>query len=246
MSLAEVEQAVTRICFALEPQPSDLAITGPDKERWLLYRHMVRQRLFDMLCQGIVRTRKALGDKALQSWFDQWLADDPPRTRFIREIVPAFAAWAGPQFASDAQLPPWLGDVLLLESARWEVGYLPNVLPKHIEFSFEKRPVVSRALRMLKTTYAVHEKEEAAHYPNVNTNLCVYRKPDTNNAETWVLNDIAATLLRTWQLETATITESIQQLSTTRAIAINTSFIEGLSTMLADFLKRGILIGSHP
>ena len=61
---------------------------------------------------------------------------------------------------------------------------------------------------------------------------------------TWVLNDIAAALLDAFADGQGSLAERVQAVTKARDVAIDEHFLERLSAMLADFLERGVLLGS--
>ena len=52
-------------------------------------------------------------------------------------------------------------------------------------------------------------------------------------------------LLRAWIPGDRTMTEAVQAVAQARGTAIDARFIDGLSSLLEDFLGRGILLGSR-
>ena len=74
-------------------------------------------------------------------------------------------------------------------------------------------------------------------------NLAVYRRLDDKPA-TWVLNDIAAALLDAFVDGQGSLAERVQAVTRARDVAIDATFLERLSALLADFLERGVLLGS--
>ena len=61
----------------------------------------------------------------------------------------------------------------------------------------------------------------------------------------WVLNPMAANLVEAWARGDTTVTESVHEVAAAHATEIGPAFVEKLSTMIADFLTRGILLGAR-
>jgi hypothetical protein len=246
LPLQERQRAITRICFAQEPPEDDLQKLGA-RDRWLLYRDLVRDRLRNMVKIALPRTVETIGERQFGRAFDAWLGEAPPRTRYIRDVVPEFVQFAVPRFRDEGKVRPWAGDLARYESACWQVRYAED--PDRstlVDFDFDKVPVLNPALQVLRLDYPVHKKQKVgARYKQNPVNVCVYRDDSTFKPETWVLNDFAAELVRSWGSGEQTVTESVKQVAQARGTSIDQAFLEKLSSMLADFLRRGMVLGSR-
>jgi hypothetical protein len=239
------QRAAARVCFEREPRTGDLDVLGPH-ERWLLYRTMVRDRLRSMVTVGLPRTLDEIPRDRFAAAFDAWLHEAPPRTRYIREVLPAFVQHAEPRWADDPSLPPWTTDLMRFEAARWECWYAEGPSMPAADFHFDRIPALNPALRLLRTAYPVHQRRDAdAPYPPQPVNLCVHRTPD-HRVDVWVLNDLAAALVQAWQREDATVTDTVRDAADHQGIPLDARLVDTLSETLAKFLRRGILLGSHP
>lgn len=244
--VAEIERAAARVCFGVEPSGEDLRLLG-DERIWRIYRDMVRKRLREECGLGLKRTAEAAGE-AFDRAFVAHLAEDPPRTRFFREIVTSFAASAVPRFRADASLPAYVADLCVWEAALWEVGDLDDrasaVTP--VEFAFDRVPVLAPALRLLQLDHAVHEKPAAGGgYAARPTYLCLHRRTEERSARTWTLDAVTHALLVRFERGAETVTDAIQHVARDRGVAVDQRFVDGLCTVLADFLERGVLLGSR-
>jgi hypothetical protein len=56
---------------------------------------------------------------------------------------------------------------------------------------------------------------------------------------------MAADLLEAWQRADQTVAESVQQVAAAHNTQIGPDFIEKLSTLIADFIERRILLGGE-
>ena len=205
---------------------------------------MVRTRLRRVCGAALPRTKKALGPEAFEAAFVSWLAEAPPSTRFFREVPAQFAAHLAPRL--EAREEGWLPDLARYELAEWTVksaddADLPPLAP---EFGFERPPVVSPALTLLEVGWTVPRKK-AKRYEPTPLHLCIYRDPESFQAVTMELNELARDLLRAWIPGDRTMTEAVQAVAQARGTAIDARFIDGLSSLLEDFLGRGILLGSR-
>jgi hypothetical protein len=99
--LAERAQAMQRVCFGAEPSEADLAMLG-SRERWLVYRDMVRHRLVEVVGVAFARTKEALGQEEFGRVVDAWMNAGGPRTRYLRHVPDELAKLAIPAWQSEA------------------------------------------------------------------------------------------------------------------------------------------------
>ena len=239
--LHEHFQRMQRVCFDSEPSEQDLDALG-SKDIWLIYRSMVRNRLIDIIHTALPRTRDSVGEKSFDAHVHKWLSKGGSLTRYFRHVPSEFAAFALEE--SFGSTEAWVDDLLRYEIAGWEVKQGPSTDEVPQEFSFKKRALMNPALRLLRLEYPVHEKPTPTDGYNAEaTQLCIYRDSEFE-ALTWTLNPIAADLLDAWKSGDRTTTQVVQEVTTRRGVAIDETFLEKLSALLADFLQKGIILGS--
>lgn len=243
MSLADVQRAVTRVCFSSTPSPEDLALVG-SRERWMLYRSMVRDRLEKMVGSGLPRTKAALGDEAFLALVRAWFDADPPSSRYIREVVPAFLAHSSAAIAKSGV--PFARDLATYECAVWEVGYDERELPSAAEFGFDVVPLVNPTLRLFDVAYNVNERpKEGATYLEKPLHLCVFRKRD-DKAGSWTLNDMANDMMKRFVRGEETVTETVKAVASARGVTITQKFVSDLAGLLAGLIEQGAILGARP
>lgn len=244
--LVEIERAVVRTCFAPEASALDLRALG-DERAWGIYRELVRTRLLGEYRQALPRTARAAGAEAFERVFAAHLAEDPPRTRFFREVVLCFARSALQHFRADASLPAYLGDLCAWEAARWEVGDLDDrVEPGPGEFAFDRPAALAPAMRLLCVAYAVHEPPGAdgAYVPR-ELCLCVHRRAEERRVRTWVLAPLGYALLERLARGTEPVSEAIRAVAVETGSEPDARFVDRACGMLADFLERGFVLGAR-
>jgi hypothetical protein len=242
--LVDTERRFIRICFTREPREDDLAALGGIRDRWLLYRHMVRARLRTMIESALKRTVPALGEGAWHGWFDRWLDEAPPRTRYIREIVPELVAYCLPRWESDTTIPAWVPELARLEAARWEVGYADAPLPVAGELSFEKTAVLTPHVRVLRASHAVH-RTQASYEPEPGAvHLVVYRRPDDRTA-VWAVDDFTAALVEGLAPGNRNVTDTVKAAAAELDIPIDEKLVQRIGAVLAELVSRGILLGAR-
>jgi len=236
------------VLLAAEPSEDDLKKLGGLRERWLLYRDMVRKRMRNMIKAALPRTVAALGQEKYVALYDAWLDEVAPRTRYIREIVPAFAEFAIPRLNADKDAPRWLGELARYESTWWLVGYDDALWPDEVEeFAFETRPVMNPTLRVLRFEHRVHEKlpEGETDYPVKPHGVVLYRNRDTDKIFAWVPNALSTDLIEGWAEGKDSVADVVKRVCEAREVPIDPKFIESLGTMLADFIQRTMILGGH-
>jgi len=246
MALIDVERAILSICFQAEPPEAALRALG-ERERWLLYRELTRDRLIREIQTALPRSCTALGDECLQRAFRQHLDRDPPRTRFFRDVVMAFAASALRTFEGDETLPSHARDLLRYEAALWEVSDLEAVPNEPVEeFSFDRAPVVTPALRLLHVTHAVHlpPDSEASCSPG-DFWLCLQLDPEDARSRTWSLNRTSYSLLAEFQRAQCSAADGVQRVAKQLGRRVTQQFVDHLCESLAQWIEVGILLGSR-
>ncbi|MCA9576978.1 MAG: DNA-binding domain-containing protein [Polyangiales bacterium] len=240
MSLRAYQEAALRVFFDPSPSEDDLTALG-SPERFRIYRNMVRHRLDKVVRAALPRTLRALGDDATAALLTEFFAEAPPRTRWFREVPEHFGAFALARFSDD--LPAHVPELCRFELARWTVQHLESEpAAPVVPLSFELPPATTPALRRLRVQHRVDRRGDTPTPEPAN--LAVYRRLD-DRPSTWVLNDIAAALLDAFVDGEGTLAERVQAVTKARDVAIDETFLERLSALLADFVERGVLLGSY-
>ncbi|MDH5672317.1 MAG: putative DNA-binding domain-containing protein [Myxococcales bacterium] len=244
--LVATERLVKDLCCQTQVPDGALEALG-DERIWGVYRSLVRKRLHSELRAALHRTRKAAGDGLFGRAFEQQMAQAPPRSRFFHGIVGDFAAFAVEYFRQQVDAPAHLPDLLAYEATLWAVGDADDCPPQDVtEFGFDACPLMSPTLRLLRLEHAVHEPAlEGGGYAAREVFLAIHRRPEETRARTWTLNAITHDLMTRMLTGERTVSEAIRELATDRGIAVDEPFLEGLCSVLADFLERGVILGSR-
>jgi hypothetical protein len=242
MGLIDMQRQILSLCFEETPSEASLSALGSgQREAWLTYREMIRDRLLRELRVALPRTRELVGESAFLAAFAHHLAHQPPRTRFFRELVSEFVASALPLWAADVQLPRACCDLARYELALWEVRDLAaQAQPEEplAELSFERVAVVSRALRLLALEHAVRAGEALDARPQF---LCIHRQNDTERPKVWLLSASTFRLLERLAREDKSVSDVIKE----TAPRIDAEYLDSLCGTLAQFLEVGIILGSR-
>jgi hypothetical protein len=240
--LADHVKAMHRVCFGAEPSEADLELLG-SRERWLIYRDLVRNRLNNVIGVAFARTKRAIGEETFGRAVDEWLGAGSPKTRYLRNVPSEFAEFAILIWQSAEA--PWVADLAGYEITAWNVRHAPPNPAPAAEFAFDCKPVLATAVKVLRLAYPVHrEPTPDEGYEQDATILCLYR--DKNHKPiSRKLNPIAADLLDAWQRADETVADSVQRVAEAHDTEIGPEFIDKLSAMIADFIERGIILGGH-
>lgn len=240
--LSEREAAIARVCFDAEPSRTDLESLG-SPDRWLLYRRMVRHRLKKVTSTALPRTKRVLGEERFETMIAAWFAAGGPRARYFRNVPIDFCRLALPRWK--AQAPPWVAELAELEIAIWSVKYASSEHPPASDFAFDKPPLLTPALEILRFAYPVHRTPAPPEgYAPEPTLLCIYRDQE-HQPVTWTLNTLAADLIEAWVPGDRTVAETVQTVAAAHNTEISPAFVDKLATMIADFLGRGVLLGGR-
>jgi hypothetical protein len=240
--LADRAKAMERVCFGSAPSEADLELLG-SRERWLVYRDLVRNRLNNVIGVALARTKSAIGEEAFCRAVDEWFNTSSPKTRYLRYVPSELAEFAIPIWQRTEA--PWVADLAGYEVSSWEVRHGPRDPTPAGEFAFDRRAVVGTAVKVLRLAYPVQKNPtpDRGYEPDP-TILCLYRDKN-HKAVTRKLNPLAADLLDAWQHTDQTVAESIQQVAAAHNTEIGPAFIEKLSAMIADFIDRRIILGGQ-
>lgn len=234
--LADRAKAMQRVCFDTEPSEADLELLG-SRERWLVYRELVQNRLVGVIHAALARTKSAIGDESFARTVSAWLSKGGPETRYLRFVPTELADFAIPIWRDEEA--PWIAELARFETASWKVRHAPPDPKPEWEFAFDRRPVLRAALEIIRLEYPVHKRPTpAAGYAPDSTVLCVYRDPN-HRASTRTLNALAADLLDAWKRADETVAESVQRIAAQHQTEIGPAFIQKLSAIIAEFIIGG-------
>jgi hypothetical protein len=173
-TLAAYQSALVSLVFAEDD-------ARPNVPGFEIYREMIRARLFAMARVAFAQSYE-LTD--LDPCFARYLADRPPSSPLIREVIAGF----GP-YAEAEPGPPWLASMLRFETAKWTVASLPYPELSARELDFEGRLVVNPTLVRVELAYDVSADNAADPHT-----LLVYRRP-AEDGVLWSRLPRVATLL---------------------------------------------------
>lgn len=242
--LAELQRAMTRVCLDVTPSEQDLATLGSERAR--LYREMVRIRFRELISVALPWTERTIGRAQTTALFRAFLAEAPPRSRYFREVVPAFLAFVRPRLEGP-MVPEHARDVALLEGTRWELGWRhAEIETPSGEVALEKIPLPHPTLRVLTLGHAVHRMDPSAtESPEKGSFfVCVHRRPDFL-VETRTLDGTGARLVTAWARADRPMIDSVREVLQQEGRDPDAAFVEKMSSLLTALVESGALLGSR-
>jgi hypothetical protein len=231
------------------PRDDDLArLGGP---RWLVYRRMVRARFATVLAEAFEDFRTAVGPGAFADLVDRFLAESPPRSPYLRDIPLEFhgflQGYSG-RPAGHAAWPAFALDLARFEAATAELAHLatPTGSSEVEPLDMHLFAVLSPTARLLDLQHAVHVFDaEHRDVPLRPVTLLIYRAASTGEVETLEMNPVASRIVRGIAREEAPLVEVVRIAAGEASVAIDASFVESFSILLADLVERGVVLGSR-
>ena len=248
--LEQWQRLVAGVLLGPGPREADLQALGAPK-RWRIYRHMVRHRLLDMVRSGLPRTAQALGEDRFEAWFGRWLAQAPPTTRFIRDVVgEATDHWLPRWAAGEApRVEPWLPDLCRYEAAVWRCRWALDPEDGDLApFDFARPPRFSPACELLRLRFPVYRRPTpASGYQEAPAAVLLCRHPETMRVRYHVLPPLEADVTEAWMDEARRpAVETARQVAERHDLGIDRAFAERLGALAARLMEAGALLGSAP
>lgn len=237
-------ESFARVLFDDSPATPDLerlsAPGGASRDRFLLYRELVRSRLRDLVATALPRTTALLGRARMDAIAEARLSASPPPTRFFREVVPHLFSPDAPDLSSDAH--PHADELARLELAQWCAIWEEHALPAAAEFDFAGTPVTHPGLRRLTLGWSVHRPESPIEQGTFH--VVVYRRRDHVVETRWMGAALAA-ILDQWRAGQLPAIEGVRVGLASVGKEPTPALVEEMSGMLAELLERGGVLGSR-
>lgn len=244
-TLDDTLSAFDRVVFATHPSDDDLAILGASRrDRFVLYRELVRSRFRDLVASALPRTAARLGRGPLDALVEARLSESPPTTRFFREVVEQLVT------PEDARWPraalPEIEDLVRLELAQWHANWSEPESERRtpfVAFEFTRVPLLAPTFRRFDLGFSVHRPElplEAGRF-----HVAVYRRADGIVETRWMDAALAA-ILDGWLEGDRSAIDVVRSVLAARAEPSPEHVVERMSGLLAELLERGGVLGSRP
>jgi hypothetical protein len=252
MTWLAYQRTLKNVLLARDPSPAEIRSLGEETHAWRAYRRMVRARFYQTIDHAFERFIGAIGRDGFHRLVDRFLADDPPRSPYLRDLPGEFLRFLERSHGALAEvegLPPYALDLMRYEWAELETAYThqevhpADVLP----LDMHRPAALSPAHRLLHLDYRVHQMGvDGGGAPAERSSvwLCLYRDRTTHEVETLELTPVAARIVAEIAHRGAPLSEIVKAAAEAEHLSVDVTFVEALSTLLADFTERGLLLGS--
>ncbi len=222
---------------------ASLATQG--ERRLLVYRKLVRRGLTAAIRLEIPRTAARLGP-AFEAWVERFVDEEAPRSHYLRDVAFELVAWAAPRWATDPEVPDYLGDLARHELTAFDVGSADDDRgPTGIELELDTTARFHASVRLARHDHAVHRllADEAARDVPARepTALLAYRDAD-HEVRYLELTPLAAAILDRLLLG-ETLRSAVVGAASARGEALGPEVLAGTARLLDDLAQRGALLG---
>ncbi len=234
------------LCQRHDIGADDAAALSESFERLSVYRELVRGNLREALQLSIPRSIARLGP-VFDEYFDRFLAEQAPRTHYLRDVTPELLAFAAPLWESDARVPGYLYELARHEALHIEVSALPSLPRDHVPapLSLAQGVELSAALRLVQYRHAVHElpADEGDRTPPSEraVTLLVYRSPE-HEVRYLELTKLAHGIVERL-LSGDTLGGAVQKAAAAEGSPLSEAVLAGAAKLLADLAERGVVRG---
>ncbi len=218
------------------------ALAGLGPKRAFLYRSLVKKSLRSAVEVELPRTARRLGAR-FDAEVDRFLAEEMPRSHYLRDVAFELVAWAAPRWQADPSLPPFLSDLARHELSAFEVAGARAEAPLEADPSLdlERAVVLDPSVRVRRYGYPVHRlgDDDATLEPSLTT-LLVYRDHE-HDVRYLDLTPLAGLLV-----EHLLAGEPLGRAITEACAALGVAFaLDDSARFLADLAERGVLRGAR-
>lgn len=233
------------------PSDDDLQQLGGEAWRWLTYRRLVRNRLYETIDHAFGRLAAGVGAETFRALVDRFLAEQGSRSPYLRDVPGELLAWLEQRGVEALGMPRWALDLARLEWAELAMAYAEEAAPPAgsiVDLRMDLPAVTTAAHRLLWLQYPVHGSGASAdgeapmrRDPVV---LCVYRDPRSFEVQTLELSFIAGSFLREIACAKRPLVDVIRSVAHGHGAVLDAAFVEAVSAVLADWVERGLILGS--
>lgn len=244
----ELARRLRRLCLSATPGSDDISALG-GSPRWSLYRELVRGRIRGAIFEALPRTRDCAGHARFEAWITRWLDASPPRTRYVRALMPEFVRWLGESRGERGALPEFFDELLRYEVACHAVALAPDPSSEELaagEFVMHRPAKFHPVLRRLDLRWEVHLDPVCPAASPSPRALLIVRDPTRFSPETLALTPMAAAVFDAMREGRDDVTTCVQRCLASQELAAGEAFMESFAELLATLIERGVLLGSAP
>ncbi len=219
-------------------------------ERTGVYGGLVGRTVLTALHNQLPMTGARLQAEALRLTVERFLAEQAPRSPYLRDLPFEVAIWAGPQWAGDPSIPGYLPDLARYELFMFAVGTAERgPRPEAAEPLAAERGVwLEGTVHLARFDHAVHllpeDPDDRTEPERAAVQLLAYRDSD-NETQTLELTPAAMEILERLSAG-APLGRAIVEAAAALGHAVDAPWVEGISGLLSDLAERGALLGAAP
>lgn len=224
------------------PQPENVPT-----ERMAVYKEIVFNNLFESVSACFPVAQKVLGKRAWLKLTKTFLREHSANSPLFREIPEEFLKF----LATQADLPPYLGDLCHYEWVELQVMFMPDALEfTNVAYKIDAagdllahQPVFTPAMQLLSYNYAV-QKIAPRHVPKekCSTHLLVYRNAD-DVVKFIELNAVTYKLIESLQLNAITSEHALTLIANELEHPQPETIIQFGLEILEQLRSQGVILG---
>lgn len=205
------------------------------------YRAMICGRLVGMARVAFRQSWALLGEARSRAAFARYLDARPPRTPLIREVIEGYAEHLLGERGLLAEAPPWCGDLVRFEAAKWRVASALAPACRVRDLDFEGLLVLNPTLELLSLAYAVTEGASVCeHSPHT---LFVYRRPGSDEVRWYRGEPLLAEVLLAAQRAPSALETLVPEQLRARKLEADEALLHAFASALALAVERGVVLG---
>jgi hypothetical protein len=216
--------------------------------RLSVYRELVRGRLRDAVELAVPRFRARLG-VLFDEYFDRYLAERGPRSRYLRDVTSEFLDFFEPLAGADARVPCWALELARHEALDIVVGSLVDAPDPRAGFELDLDGALSftSTARVARYTHAVHrlsaDPDDRQAPEHRETALFVYRGPE-HDVRYLELTPLAAAIVERL-LAGDPLRSALETATRELGVPLDGPVLEGTARVLAELSERGAIRGAR-
>lgn len=220
-------------------------------ERFLVYRQLVHNRLRKTTRDFITRTVARLGQERFVVDFTAFMAQQAPRSPYLRDVPAEFVQWVGPRWLEDPGVSSYLFDLARHELLEYDVrndprgGEAPTGLPLALD-----RPLrFDSACRLLRYEHAVHRlsvDENDTQVPEAGVvHLLAYRD-GKHKVRYLELTQLAAAIVKRLSVDAMAVEPGLRAACDDLGVEVTDERLASAAQLLAELAERGVMLGAEP
>lgn len=262
--LRAVQRALQRLATATEPPQGGAAaliewgvhaddaaaLSRFSAERTGVYGGLVGRTVLTALHNQLPMTAARIDGEVLRRTAERFLAEQAPRSPYLRDVPFEVAIWAAPRWAGDPSIPEYLPDLARYELFMFAVGTAERgPRPQAAEPLAAERGVwLDGTVHLARFGHAVHllpeDDGDTSEPERAAVSLLAYRDSD-NETQTMELTPPAMEILERLAAG-APLGRAIVEAAAALGQTVGAQWIEGISALLSDLAERGALLGAAP